>query len=656
MKIPLNWLKAYVKLPKDLNLLTDKLTLAGHMLDKIERIDGETVIDLELRGNRADCYSILGIAREVEALFGFPVKSPPLYSKLKQTPQLKECQIKIKSAKVKRAMAVVIKKVKITTSPPWLQKRLKAYGLSSINNLVDLTNYVMVETGEPMHAFDLALAAPEITIRMAKKNEEMITFEGAKIKTTPDDLVWAKNKQLLSIAGAIGSKNHSILPTTKNILVEAANYHQANIRRTCRRHNLMTEAGIRHEKNLDSNLVDQAIKRFCYLVKANNWGGIEPFFFDYYPQVQKETIINLSYSNLEALGGVKIKPKTVKKISQALKFKIKKETTQGLELSIPTYRTDIKQEADLIEEILRIYGYDQIPAKILSLEIPAITTPPRIKQEEKIKKILIGLGFDEIISTSFVSEKYKIFNFPIDEPDFLPVTITNPPSADFKEMQLSLLPNLLEISQKLIDRGGQRAQFFEVGKVYYQKNQKFLEKRKLGLSFWQPDKNKKNFLIFKGQLEAFFKSLNFEEIIFKENQDELFAEFAFDIFLKKKKLASGGLVDSKVFFAQIDLEKILKLERTGSIQLWPKFPARSEDLTFVLMPKTRVGELIQMIQKTSPLIKKVEMIDAYQKTRTFRLVYQSLKKTLTSQEVEKIRKKVIEKAAKKFGAKLKEKV
>lgn len=650
MRIPISWLKDYVNIPRDLSVLTDKLTMAGHLLNKTEEGNGGAVIDLELRGNRADCYSILGIAKEVAVLFKTRVKSPPLYPKLKKVSQLKECQNTIKTPLVKRVMMVVIKEIKITDSPDWLKQRLAAYGIPSINNIVDLTNYIMVELGEPMHAFDLDQIGPKIEIRLAKNGEKMTTFLGQTITLTNDDLVWTNSQSLLSIAGAIGEKYHSISEKTNNILVEAANYDRANIRRSIRRHNLMTDAGIRHEKDLDPNLVEEAIRRFLQIIKENNWGKIENCVFDYYPSPVKPWIVRLDYAKLESLGGLKVDKKVAEKILHRLNFVIKEESNSGIKVLCPTYRTDVTLEEDLIEEILRVYGYDKIPPKTLSLEIPTIVTPSYINQEAKIRDALVGLGFDEAISFPFIKEKNWRYNQLLDNQPGQSVNITNPPSPDIEKMRMTLLPNLLDFAQRVINERGQRLMFFEIGKVYYKKTNKYYEKRKLGLIYWEKDKQ--NFLQFKGLLESLLTKINLEGIHLKEADNIPFLTNQYQLYQNKNIVGQGGQFNN-IFYAEIDLDSILGKEKKPAASLWPKFPPIIEDLSFALPPKTPAGEVLQSIKSASLIVRSVKLLDSYKDTRTFRLTYQSSKKTLNDKEIQKIREKIVNEVKREFGGKLK---
>lgn len=653
MKVPINWLKDYVDVPSNIHELGEKLTMVGHMLDKIEKGKEETILDLELRGNRADCYSIIGIAREVSAIYKRPLLLPKIYEKkLKKVENLKEIKLNIKSELVKRVVMVAIKNVKIGPSPDFMRKRLMQYGIPPINNIVDATNYVMVETGEPMHAFDLELLRKEIEIRLARPRETLITFEGTKINLTKDDLIFANDKSPLSVAGAIGGKNYSIQPSTKSILLEAACYDRANIRRTARRHNIMTEAGLRHEKELDPNLVSFAMLRFLELIKENNWGTFEHEIYDYYPEPRKEITLSLNFENLEKIGGLKIDQKIAKKIIKSLYFTIKKENPNQITVSVPTFRTDIVEEADLIEEVLRIYGYEKIPAQTLSLEIPKDITLPQITQEQKIKESLIQIGFDETITSSFVYDKDKNNNLSIDNDTILkPVCVSNPPSPDFQIMRMSLLPNLLECAKKVGDERGEEARFFEAGKIYFRKKKEYFERRKLGMIFWKKDKP--SFIEFKGYIETLFLIFGINHYVFNEASDSIFPSSSFSVSFKNKTIAVGGQIKENAYFVEIDLDLILGKEEINKVSLWPKFPPIIEDLSFIVSPKTLAGEMIDQIKIISKLIVLVELIDSYQITRTFRITYQCSGKTLTDKTVKKIRKTIIEKIEKRFHANLK---
>ena len=648
MRIPLNWLRQYVKLPDNQVKLTDGLTFIGHMLDRKDSINGNIVIDLELRGNRADCYSILGIAREVSALFKTPVKIPDIDTNITTSHIVKGINLETKSKYVQRVMMVKIDNVLVTKSPEWLKESLKEYGIQSINNIVDLTNFVMVETGQPMHAFDLSKIGTFLEIRLAKKDEKITTFLDQEITLTNDDLVWANEDSVLSVAGAIGGKHHSITENTVNVLLEAASYNQSNIRRTIHRHNLLTDAGIRHEKELDPNLVEFGIKRFIYLLNKNGWGKIKEGIFDYYPKPVKPWRLSLSYKYLETIIGFEIEKKSVKEILERLNFKIVKEDQEEISLLCPTYRTDVTQEEDLIEEVLRIYGYENIPSKTLSLEIPKNITPLYITQEIEIKNAMLSLGFDEVISIPFVKPKLQKYNKYLTDA-FYPLAVINRPSPDLEEMRMTTTPNIIDFVKKIINERGSEARIFEVGKIYYQKDNKFIEQRVLGIGFWA--KSKGDYHKFRGYLDSLLKlqKIANAELVLKEIS---LIKNSYYINLNRKIIGAGGQIND-IHFVEIYLDAILGKSSKSKVNLWPKYPPQIEDLTVEIPKRVGVGKVISLIKSSDKLISYIELKDVYQQNYTFRIYYQHPSKTMSDNEVKIIRNKITTTLKDKFGIILK---
>lgn len=650
MKVPINWLKELVTIPSDINVLTDKLTMVGHMLDKKSIVNDEIVLDLELRGNRADCYSIYGIAREVSAIFGSKVKLPKV-EKLIKINKLKNSNLQVKTSLVKRAAMTEVYDVKITKSPDWLRDKIAAYGMESVNNIVDLTNYVMIEMGEPMHAFDLdKVKGMELEIRLAKNNEKITTFQNEVLTLTDNDLVWTKGDCILSIAGAIGEKDNSISDTTKNILVEAANYDRANIRKSVYRHNLLTEAGIRHEKELDPNMVNIAIGRFLYLVKKYNWGTFDSTFYDYYPKKIEPWKVKLELKHLGEIGGLSIDRKEIRKILRNLDFGIVKFDKQNLEVEIPTYRTDVVLEEDLIEEILRIYGYENIPAHVLSLEIPNQITPKYITQEINLRNSASAVGFNEAISLSFVKENEATYNIHPQKAEATVISLINPPSPDNKNLRTTLLPNLRELAQKAIYERVNEVRLFEIGKIYYKYKKEYKEERKIGFILYQEESS---FADFKSLVVSFFVKAGINKPTFVSEALLLPLSDSFEIYLEKVKIGFGGK-NNKIYFAEIDLDSILGMEKKYQVNLWPKFPPQIEDMTFTFPERTMIGEVINTVKSVNQFISNIELKDTYKDSFTFRIWYQDPEKTMTDAEVEKIRKEILSSLKTKFGATIKE--
>ena len=640
MKIPIDWLNDLVTVPKNIKKLTSDLTMIGHMLDKVEVKNGETIVDLELRGNRADCYSILGIAREVSAVYGTKLKDIPIVQ-VKKLNKLENISLDVQTSLVKRVGMIKVKNIKILKSPKWLSNKLISYGIESINNIVDLTNYVMIETGEPMHAFDLDKIGNNLEIRLAKNNEKITTFQDAIITLTAHDLVWAKDDQILSVAGSIGEKYNSISETTKNILLEAANYDRANIRRTVYKHNLLTDAGIRHEKELDPNMVDFAIGRFLYFIKKYNWGEFKSEIYDYYPKEVNPWKLDLNLKYLKSLSGVDIEINNIKNILQRLSFDIVKIDDDKLTISVPTYRTDVVLEEDLIEEIIRIYGYDKIPVKTLSLEIPKNITPDYILQENKLRQSAVSVGFDEIISLPFVKEKYFDKN----------IAIINAPSPDTKYLRTSLFQNLLDSANKILNERGKIAQLFEIGKIYIKIKNKYHEKRKIGFIYCS--KENKKFTDFKSLILSFFESVGVNNIEFVSEIINFDFNNSYSLNLDKIEIGFGGK-HNDIYYTEIDLDSILEEEKKYNVSLWSKFPPQIEDLTLQVPEKTYIGDVIQLIKSTNKLISNVELTDIFKDNYTFNIEYQHPEKTLTDKEVNDIRNKLLQSIKLKYGISIKE--
>jgi phenylalanyl-tRNA synthetase beta chain len=650
MKIPLNWLKEFVSLPTDTRVLTDRLTMIGHMLDKKLEINGQTILDLELRGNRADCYSIYGIAREVSAVFGSkikPIKTMPF----KKVEKLKNSYLKIETPLVKRASMVEIYDVKITPSPMWLKDKIESYGMDSVNNIVDLTNYVMIEMGEPMHAFDLdKVKNKELEIRLAKQGEKITTFQNSVLTLTNQDLVWAMGDYILSVAGAIGEKYNSISDTTKNILLESASYDQANIRQSVYRHNLLTEAGIRHEKFLDPNMVEIAMGRFLYLIDKYRWGKITKEVYDYYPKNTPPWKIELYFSQLSTVSGFEIPKTEIKNIITRLNFNLIKITNESVILEIPTYRTDVKLEEDVIEEILRIYGYDNIAPRALSLEIPPPITPSYIKQELELKEIATAVGFNEAITLSFIKSNYANLNKHPFIAEAKVVSLTNPTSPDNRDMRVTLFPNLIELVQKEIYEREQEVRLFEIGKSYYKSGGKYKEERKIGFAFYSSQNN--GFSSFKSLLSTFVTKSGLESIDFKPEALLLNLSSSYEIFLGKELIGFGGNIKN-IYYAELNLDLILGKTNNYQVSLWPNYPPQIEDITLNFPASTLIGNALKIILKSSPKIARVELNDVFKDSYTFRIWYQDKTKTMTDSEVETIRKKILENIKDKLGGQVK---
>lgn len=469
MKIPLHWLKEYVDIDISVNELTDKLTSIGHMQDKRpEQVENDTVIDLEVRQNRPDCLSVLGVAREVAAVTGKLVTAP---SAQYPSTALRTSAVQSTNGKDKlhiendapdlcrRFNAYRIKlpqKNSKLSTPQWMVDRLTAYGIKLISPIVDITNYVTIELGEPLHAFDMRFIEDgEVVVRRAHEGEKLTILGGKALTLTNDDLVVASKSNALSLAGMIGGADSGVGPDTTEIVLEAATYNQASIRRSSIRHSVRTEASSRHEKFLHPQLAEVALGRAAQLVLDICKGEIVSKA-DSYPKSESTPKILLRISEIARLGGVSISADDASGYLKSLGFSILNAELLALEVSVPYWRTDILYEADLVEEVVRLYGYERIPMVIPAFAPPKNITSYWFTLEEEIRDIMLAHSFDEHITEPLTKS----------DGDTRQVVLQNALNSQKDALRLTLQEGSRHALSHQKKFGREEARLFELGKVY----------------------------------------------------------------------------------------------------------------------------------------------------------------------------------------------
>lgn len=693
MNVPLSWLKEYVELPKSEKELTDKLTMVGQMLDKRLVIEGETVLDLELRGNRSDLFGIIGVARDIAACFNKKLTLPPVSQLPKVDPKSKLVSVEAPDL-VERFLAFTLK-VKVGPSPEWIVRRLKLYGIAPINNVVDITNYVMLETAEPMHAYDLnKLAGKRLILRRAKKNEPITTLLGAKLTFSPEDLVIADQKRIQGTA-IIGSLDSGVTDQTQEILLEAAVYNQANVRRTSRRLAIRTEAGSRHEKLLDPNQVSWALSRALYLLQKHAGGAVTSLASDYYPNIRKPNHIEVRLNDITSLTGISVDAKVAQIVLEHLGCEVKIKN-EHLLVSAPTFRTDIVESADIVEEIARIYGYEKIPSRPLSGELPEPATSPRVTYEDRVRDILTNLHTNEVITSPMIQNDLV----PLFEQNGTfgqTVKLVNPPDPTQAILRPSLLPNLVDYAKRSLGFRQERVAFFEIGKVYLRHPDPFgktqdrfasgsrmpkrvrhdtpTENSTLGIIVggqidtrsWSRQPRPLAIFDLKGILEGLLSSLGIGYKVTQSSRhpsldpnvqgslESSNGEFLASFGQLHPAIQQALGIDQPLFAAKLSLEALMVAPATNPqpYTIAPAYPPLIEDLSFEVPTDIKVGDLIQAFKKVDARITNVSLLDAYQLNRTIRITYANKQKTLTSDDVKPIREKLITLAQEKFGSVLK---
>jgi len=673
MKFSYNWLKEHIEgeIPKP-KKLAELLTLHSFEVEGVEKILSDFLLNIDVLPNRAaDCFSHIGIARECAAILNVKCKSPEV--KLSEDKKLKAkdfVKIKVKNKQdCSRYTVRVFIDVKVRPSPQWMKKRLKVCGLRPINNIVDIANYVMLETGQPLHAFDLdKVANQKIIVRRAKRGEKIITLDNEKYDLDKEVLVIADPKGSLGIAGIKGGGRAEIDKKTKRVVLESANFNSKVIRQGSQKINLKTDASWRFEHGIDPNLTEMAANRAAVLIREVAGGKIAQGLVDFYPKRVLPRRVKLDLGYVEKLLGVKIPEKKIKNILQRLGFKTSEQAPRKIVVEVPTWRLDISLAEDLIEEIGRIAGFEKIPAKFPL----AVLTPSQrnlnIFWEGLTKNILKAAGFSEVYNYSFINERdAETFSYKVKRKSVL-VELENPISVEQKYLRPSLIPNLLkniQKNQKYFDQ----IKIFELGKVFKIKSKKqktpnYQEKRVLagvitGDAFYQ----------LKGVVDLLLNKLGISNIWYdsyqptpeeskreiwhpkkcaeiKVNHQEL--GFLGEI---KPSLLGNLKIEKKAVVFDLDFEKLQKLSsEEQEYRPISRYPAAIRDLAILVPKEIRVVEVLNEINTAGGgIIKDIDLFDIYEgveipsgkKSLAFHIIYQSSKKTLKSEEVDKIHQKII---------------
>ncbi len=575
MKVPLEWLRQYISTKKEAREIASDLTSIGHMLDgQIQFVNGGEVLDLEVRQNRPDCLSIIGIARELAGIANVTLKYPPTIKNALFSPK-GNYKISIENDNAcYRFNTLKIDGIKIATSPQWLINALNSYGMDSINNLVDITNYVMIEYGQPLHAFDAARLEGRITIRNAARGEKFTALGEKKLTLVADDLVITDQSGIIALAGIIGGNNSGITPKTTSIILEAATYNQASIRRTSIRHALRTEASTRLEKFLHPQLTSIALCRAAYLIKEV-CGGTIASCNDVYPQKKSITKLKVSVARTNQLGGVTIEKKQMIAYLESLEFEVTPGTSDIMTVAVPYFRTDITCEEDLIEEIVRMHGYDKIPTILPSSPVPQSIQSKLYDFEETIRDVLLALGFDEHITEPLVNENESALE---------PVVLQNSLTSEKSMLRTQMKDSLLTVLDTYKKHKREVGKIFEIGKIYFKEKNSYKEVRTLGILF---SAFKISFVDIKGVVATLSSQIG------RAISDDCYTIVP---------------IDTTTWFAQINIELLYNCKHSDPISVLSSPPqVVSQDFSLVAPIKTKVGDVIKTIHALDRTIYEVTL-------------------------------------------------
>jgi phenylalanyl-tRNA synthetase beta chain len=677
MLISYSWLKDYVDVKLPAEKLADLFTMSGLSAASIKKTASDQIIEIEVTSNRPDWLSYVGVARELAAITGEKLKMPAAPELRVQGPGSR-VQVKIEDKKLcPRYTARVIKNVKVAPSPVWLKTKIEAMGLRPVNNIVDITNLCLFETGEPMHAFDLdKLKGPEIIVRKAKGGEKIVAIDGAEKALDESILVIADKERPVAIAGVMGGADTEVSDSTKNILLEAASFDPISIRRTSRKLAIATESSYRFERKVDMENIIYSSDRAASLI-LEIAGGEPGELVDVGDKAPAKKTVSLRCSKLNKVLGIEIPQADVKNILNALGLGVKTSSSDKIELEIPNLRGDLENEIDLIEEVARIYGYDKIPVALPGIVEQPIRRPVEDIIEDKTRSILTGLGLDEILTYSLLSKKLvEVEGISGDDT----VEVMNPLSSEQEVMRPSLIPGLLNSMLWNINRKAKDLKLFEIGSTYHKDgDDKFAEKITLSVGIMGQASPGAigasrlcDFYDLKGILETLFRELGINSFAIKDTNDARFsASSRASIEIDGKIVGVMGDVSSrtlasfdikdKACAALIDLAELFKhavLEKR--FKELPKYPSVSRDISVIAGKESTNDLIIDTIKKTAgAILKDVRLIDRYvgkqipegKASLTYRLEYQDPKKTLEDKDILDVHSKVTHALEAKLGAK-----
>jgi phenylalanyl-tRNA synthetase beta chain len=666
-------------------MILDKNIPIGTLASKVFKVENDHVFEIGLTPNRADAMSHLGTARDLKA--GLLQKDisleliTPSVSAFHTENRLLKIDVDVKNKELApRYCGVTISGIKVETSPEWLQHRLKAIGVNPINNIVDVTNYVLHDLGQPLHAFDaLKIKGNKIEVKTVEAGTKFITLDGVERTLSEDDLMICDVEKPMCIAGVFGGLNSGVTESTTSIFLESAYFNPVSIRKSAKRHGLNTDASFRFERGIDPNITELALKRAALLIQDIAGGEISSDIVDVYPHKIEDFLVRLSFENAKKVIGEEIPRDIIKRILTSLEIKINNVTETGLGLTVPAYRNDVQREADIIEEILRVYGYNNIKT---TEKLNASISSSSKFEDHKIQNIvgnqLVSQGFFEILANSLTTPNYINLSEQLKEEHN--VTILNPLSNDLSVLRQSLLFSGLEAVSYNLNRKRLDLKLFEFGKTYHDFDGKRQENKHLTLfasgnqnnDTWISVNKKSDFFFMKGIIYAILERLGINKVQESPTSSDVFSE-GLELSLGKMKLVDFGLVkkpilkhfdiSQEVVFADFNWETILDMVKRNKItfKAIAKYPEVRRDFALLLDEKVSFKDIYTIANKTErQLLKKVSLFDVYQgknlpqgkKSYAVSFTLQDENKTLTDNQIDKIMKTLQGNFEKELGAEL----
>ncbi|UKT62395.1 phenylalanine--tRNA ligase subunit beta [Pedobacter mucosus] len=656
-------------------MILDEDTQVGIRAKDHFKMDDDFVFEIGLTPNRADAASHLGVARDLAAFFRSTYQLPDLAGfKIDNENLVIDVNVEDQEA-CPRYSSLTISGVKVAESPDWLKDKLKVIGIRPINNVVDITNFVLHSLGQPLHAFDAdKITGGKVFVKKVAEGTPFTTLDGIERKLNADDLMICSAKEPMCIAGVFGGKTSGVDLETKNIFLESAYFNSVSVRKTSKRHGLKTDASFRYERGTDPEITVTALKYAALLIKELAGGEISSSVSDIYPKPIAAFEFDVSFHNINKLIGIEIPSKEIKEIIIALGIEATAETEEGLSLKVPSYKVDVTRECDITEEVLRIYGYNNIPIPSkVNASLSYTSKPDKENTQNVIADLLTANGYAEIWCNSLTKSTYSK---NLDEAVF----ILNPLSSDLNVMRQGLLMPALESVAYNQNRKNANVKFYEFGKTYHLINEKYVERPRLLLVIsgskeseqWNQNSKLTSFYNLKSAVDAILARLGITSFQTNELQDENFA-YGIKYFRGEKALVSFGAVskadrkvadvNAEVFYADFDWAGLLDIVKKNTIinKEVSKYPQVRRDLSLLIDQNVTFDTLKAIAFKTDKkLIKDVGVFDVYvgdklpegKKSYALNFILQDEEQTLTDKQIESTMQKLIANLTGQAGAEI----
>ncbi|CAC9976078.1 phenylalanine--tRNA ligase subunit beta [Flavobacterium panici] len=664
-------------------MVLDENLVPGTKASEVFQIADDEVFEIGLTPNRADAMSHYGTARDLRAGMlqrGVNVELiTPSVSNFRVDMRTLKIDVNVEEpALAPRYCGVTISGITVHESPKWLQDRLKAIGLTPKNNIVDVTNYVLHELGQPLHAFDAAKITGKVIVKTLPEGTKFTTLDDVERTLHAEDLMICDEKGPLCIAGVFGGKKSGVTDGTTSIFLESAYFDAVSVRKTAKRHQLNTDASFRFERGIDPTITEYALKRAAILIQEVAGGKITSDVVEVYPKKVEDFSVLLNFSHVSKIIGQEIPKDTIKKILVSLDIKVNSVSDTGLGLTIPAYRVDVQREIDVIEEILRVYGYNNIEfSKKFNATVANSPRTEDYKVQNVIASQLNSQGFHEMMANSLTTAAYAKLSTVLKEEHN--VTMLNPLSSDLSTMRQSLLFSALEAISYNINRRNSDLKLFEFGKSYHKYLNGYEEHKHLTLSIsgnrnkesWTTPQKGTDFFLLKGYAKGILARLGIEKISNAPVQSDVFSEGTsicynndtlVEMGVVKKSILKHFGIKQDVYYADFNWDLILKII-TGKIKYTeiPKYPEVRRDLALLIDEKTTYESIFNLARQTEKvLLKDINLFDVYQgdklpegkKSYALSFTIQDNTKTLTDAQIDKIMSKLQQTFETELGASL----